>query len=42
LSGITEQGWIQPMTSSRAVRLTDEGRRALTDAALFSKDQLVA
>lgn len=30
------------MTSSRAVRLTDEGRRAMSDAALFSGDQLVA
>ncbi len=42
LSGMTEQGWIRPMTSSRAVRVTDEGRRALTEAALFSVDQLVA
>jgi len=42
LSGMTEQGWIRPMTSSRAVQVTDEGRRALTEAALFSVDQLVA
>jgi len=42
LSGITEQGWIRPMPSSRAVRLTEQGRLALTGAALFSKDQLVA
>jgi DNA-binding transcriptional ArsR family regulator len=41
-SGMTEQGWIRPMSSSRAVRLSDEGRRALEAAAVFSKDQLVA
>lgn len=42
LSGMTEQGWIRPMSHSRAVRLTDAGQRALTEAGLFSKDQLVA
>jgi len=42
LAGMTEQGWIQPMLASRAVRLSDEGRRALVTAAVFSKDQLVA
>lgn len=42
LTGLTDQGWIAAMTSCRAVRLTDEGRRALTEAALCSKEQLVA
>ena len=42
LSGMTGRGWILAMTSSRAVQLTDEGRRALREAALLSDDLLVA
>ncbi len=42
LSGMATQGWIAPMSGSRAVKLTDVGRRALTAAALFSNDRLVA
>lgn len=42
LFGMTEQGWIALTASSRAVTLTDEGRRALTEAALFSDDLFVA
>lgn len=42
LIGLTRQGWIRPMAHSRAVRLTDQGRHALGEAALFSKDLLVA
>ncbi len=42
LAGMSEQGWLRPMTSSRAVQFTDEGRLALTEAALFSKASLVA
>ncbi|MBA3368373.1 MAG: transcriptional regulator, partial [Geodermatophilaceae bacterium] len=42
LTGVTRQGWIVPTAHSRAVRLTDEGRQALTEAALFSDGLLVA
>lgn len=42
LAGMTEQGWIAPMSGSRAVSLTAKGRTALSEAALLSKDLLVA
>lgn len=42
LTGMIEQHWIAPISGSRAVKLTDKGRRALSKAALFSKDLLVA
>lgn len=42
LTGMTAKGWIQPLASSRAVKLTDAGRGALVDAGLFSADLLVA
>ncbi len=42
LDGMTAQGWIVPLADSRAVRLTDAGRRSLTEAELFSSDLRVA
>lgn len=42
LSGMTQQGWIAPMSGSRAVKLTDKGRTALSEAALLPEDLLVA
>jgi len=42
LSGMTSQGWLALMSGSRAVRLTDAGRQALTESALFPSDLLVA
>ncbi|MGI8722269.1 MAG: ArsR/SmtB family transcription factor [Geodermatophilaceae bacterium] len=42
LSGVIGQRWMVPMTSSRAMRLTDEGRRALAEAGVFSNGLLVA
>ena len=42
LLGVTRQGWIRPMTGSRAVKLTDQGRHALSEAGLISNDLLVA